>query len=187
MPQGEREEPCPTDVAAIEQGIVHPRSRTCRGCLFYSSFLRDSNQNPTCYGFSRSIPQSYRMEERNATKEFKYACLGYGLHKEVMGTGGQNTKHPDGFGELPLCVGIEFLADRRPVNQTQDKEEADANLHHNPLARPGAAPSEDFTSRFYRSASRIATAVVNNVIRVAGAVGNTVTDIFSSDDGKGNK
>lgn len=186
MPQGEKEEPCPTDTAAIERGIVHPRSRACIGCLFYSSFLRDSNQNPTCYGFSRTIPNSYRtLEERKATKDFKYGCVGYGLHKEAMPTGSPNAKPPEGLGELPLCVGIELLADRRPVSEGQDsKEEANAHVHHNPLARPGAAPSEDFTSRFCRSASRIATAVANNVIRVAGAIGDTVSDIFSSDDGK---
>lgn len=183
MPQDEDKELDPTTSTSgcIERGIVHPRSRSCRGCLFYSSFLRDNNENPTCYGFSRSIPESYRtLEERQATKDFKYACLGYGIHKEAG-----STKPLEGNGELPLCVGIEFLVDRRPVNHSlhNSKEEADAHMH-NPLARPGSTPSEDFTSRFCRSASIVATAVVNNVIRFATNAKATMDDILGSNDKK---
>lgn len=185
MPQDEEQEqeqdPCPTTSGSVERGVVHPRSRSCRGCLFYSSFLRDNNQNPTCYGFSRSIPESYRtLDERQATKDFKYACLGYGIHKEAAGD-----KPPDGNGELPLCVGIEFLADRRPVSHAPrgSKEEADAQMH-NPLARPGSSPGEDFTSRFCRSASVVATAVVNNVIRFAANAKASVDDMLGSNDKK---
>lgn len=182
MPRDEEQEPCPTTSGgSIERGVVHPRSRSCRGCLFYSSFLRDNNQNPTCYGFSRSTPETYRtLEERQATKDFKYACLGYGIHKEAAGSG----PPPEGNGELPLCVGIEFLADRRPVGIHPSEEEGDDVHMHNPPARPRSAPTEDFTSRFSRSASIVATTIVNNVIRFAANAKTTVDDILGSNDKK---
>ncbi|KAG0568545.1 hypothetical protein KC19_6G027400 [Ceratodon purpureus] len=187
---GEVQEPCPpASTGSVERGVVNPRSRSCRGCLFYSSFLRDNNQNPTCYGFSRSIPDSYRtLDERGATKDFKYACLGYGVHKEATGSATSSSPNakPQSHGELPLCVGIEFLADRRPVGHAPQKDEPDPHKH-NPLTRPGANPSEDFTARFCRSASLVASAVVNNVIRVAATAKATVDGIFGSSDSKKSK
>lgn len=183
----------------VERGVVNPKSRSCRGCLFYSSYLRDTNQNPTCYGFSRSIPHSYRaLEEREATKDFKYACLGYGVHKEINPSAISRLP-PEGNGELPLCVGIEFLADRRPISHHphhrhhhhhKHKEDPESPPVSSPLSRQEATtvganpPSEDFSTRWLRSAGLVATGVVNNVIRVAGSAKDTVDSMFSSEKGK---
>lgn len=169
----------------IERGVVNSKSRSCRGCLYYSSYLRDNNRNPTCYGFSRSIPHSYRTmdREREATKDFKYTCLGYGVSKEVT----PSSKPSEGNGELPLCVGIEFLADRRPVSHPSHtrKDETDAAPPTpSPLSRPPSAngaqiaPGDEFPTRFFRSAGLVASGVMNNISRLAGAVRSTVDDIF---------
>ncbi|XP_024395639.1 uncharacterized protein [Physcomitrium patens] len=182
----EEEKPCPTKSRPVERGVVHTRSRSCRGCLFYSSILRDSNQNPTCYGFSRSVPQSYRtLEVREATKDFKYACVGYGRHKEVTASS-PNDKDTEINGELPLCVGIEILADKRPMNQLPQNTKHEGVDEHvrNPLVRPGAAPGEDFTSRYCRSANKVAAAVATNIIRFTNGVKNTMDDILGSNDDK---
>lgn len=79
------------------------------------------------------------------------------------------------------------MADRRPVSTgaiQKDDETIEQRMHNNPLARQGSTVGEDFTSRFCRSASIVATAVVNNVLRFAANTKATVDDIFGSNDKK---
>lgn len=117
--------------------VVSQTTRSCRGCLYYSSILREHGRNPICLGLSRSSePQVYAVQnemDKEVTKnfrkfsDFKYACIGYSAHKELSSNQTsssssssqqqQQQQRIDGPGELPYCVGLEFLADRKPTRQ----------------------------------------------------------------------
>lgn len=116
--------------------VVSQTTRSCRGCLYYSSLLREHGRNPICLGLSRSSePQVYAVQnemDKEVTKnfrkfsDFKYACIGYSAHKELSSNQTsssssqqqqQQQQRIDGPGELPYCVGLEFLADRKPTRQ----------------------------------------------------------------------
>lgn len=116
--------------------VVSQTTRSCRGCLYYSSILREHGRNPICLGLSRSSePQVYAVQnemDKEVTKnfrkfsDFKYACIGYSAHKELSSnqissssssSQQQQQQRIDGPSELPYCVGLEFLADRKPTRQ----------------------------------------------------------------------
>ncbi|BBN16112.1 hypothetical protein MPTK1_7g03520 [Marchantia polymorpha subsp. ruderalis] len=172
------------------------KSRSCRGCLLYSSSLRDSAQNPLCIGLSRSETRVFSTmgdSERDATKDgrrladFKYACIGYSIHKDVKNSSGKPT---DGA-ELPLCVGVEFLADRRPqgattspIEQGHNDEEGPAPIMPRPQSslRPpttiGGMSGDEFASRFFRCAGLVASAVVKNVSTMVTSIKTGLDDIY---------
>ena len=105
------------------EATVSSTNRSCRGCLYYSSIMREHGRNPICLGLSRnSDSKVYAVQselEKEVTKnlrkfsDFKYACIGYSTHKELS----SNPSSPsiEGPSELPNCVGLEFLADRKPT------------------------------------------------------------------------
>ncbi|KAL2613641.1 hypothetical protein R1flu_025333 [Riccia fluitans] len=173
------------------------KSRSCRGCLLYSSSLRDRAQNPICIGLSRAETRVYSMmgdSERDATKDgrrladFKYACLGYSIHRDAKHPSGNPTT--DGA-ELPLCVGVEFLADRRPqgattsaVEQSRSEEEGPAPIMPRPQSsiRPpatiGGMSGDEFATRFFRCAGLVASAVVKNVSTIITSIKTGLDDIY---------
>ncbi|CAM6049170.1 unnamed protein product [Sphagnum compactum] len=183
----------------IKAGVVNPRSRSCRGCLFYSSFLRDNGQNPTCYGLSHITPHIYRTvgdSDRQATKDFKYACLGYSVHKELNSSSAAPTAPADqstSYGELPLCATTAhhpvFPPNSATPNDCSQRRNLEEAVHAMPMPRPaasstsGGAPGipKEFSSRFFRCAGLVASAVIRNVGRVAGAARSTFDDIFYPD------
>ncbi|KAH9563527.1 hypothetical protein CY35_05G130000 [Sphagnum magellanicum] len=184
----------------IKAGVVNPRSRSCRGCLFYSSFLRDNGQNPTCYGLSHITPHIYRTvgdSDRQATKDFKYACLGYGVHKELNSSSSAAptalADQSTSYGELPLCATTThhpaFPLNSATPNDCSQRRKLEEAVHAMPTPRPaasstsGGAPGipKEFSSRFFRCAGLVASAVIRNVGRVAGAARSTFDDIFYPD------
>jgi hypothetical protein len=90
--------------------VVSQTTRSCRGCLYYSSILREHGRNPICLGLSRSSePQVYAVQnemDKEVTKNFR-----------KFSAQQQQQQRIDGPGELPYCVGLEFLADRKPTRQ----------------------------------------------------------------------
>lgn len=198
-----------------EETEISQTTRSCRGCLYYSSIMREHGRNPICLGLSRSSdPQVYVVDSeldnevaknfRNFT-DFKYACIGYSAHKEVSSN--QTTQAIDSPGELPYCVGLEFLADRKPTRQAVSAETAQSpNSPPKPLERPhredgpnimprppssigglsggGGLSADEFATRFFRTSRLVASAVVNNVGRVANNVRTTIDKLFPSDQGR---
>ncbi|KAM0901625.1 hypothetical protein ACQ4PT_019864 [Festuca glaucescens] len=116
----------PTTVAGagVVKGAGLVKGRSCKGCLFYSSVLRSKGRGPVCFGVTRSIPQvPDRMvgeielgaiQEGRHLSNFKYACAGYSIYLDDKDNPpGKGEKHA----ELPICVGVELLADRTPTKQ----------------------------------------------------------------------
>lgn len=113
-----------------EKTEISQTIRSCRGCLLYSSIMREHGRNPVCLGLSRSsepevfmvhndLDNEVAKNSRNF-REFKYACIGYSAHKEVSSN--QTAQPVDGPIELPYCVGLEFLADGKPTRQAVPAE-----------------------------------------------------------------
>ncbi|CAM6120666.1 unnamed protein product [Calypogeia fissa] len=177
------------------EAVEGDKGRSCRGCLLYSSTLRDARRNPICIGLGRTEPRVYSLvgdSDRDAAKEgrrladFKYACIGYSIHKEATAS----SDRPIDTGELPLCVGVEFLADRRPqaassptpLEQLEQNDEGPPVMPRPPSAvrQPttiGGMSGDEFASRFIRCAGLVASAVVRNVSHLVTSIKTGVDDM----------
>ncbi|KNA12739.1 hypothetical protein SOVF_123160 [Spinacia oleracea] len=172
------------------------RGKSCKGTLYYSSLLKSKGINPRCVGFTRSLQQvpSYIVSESEveASKEgrsltdFKYACVGYSIYlnnknENTPPNGEQNPR-----AELPVCVGVELLVDKRPADHTapapatahaQNKED-DRGI---PQSRPPKTThlmGEEFLTRFSRNAGLVASGVARNMRKVGNYVKESVDDIL---------
>ncbi|KAL3730816.1 hypothetical protein ACJRO7_027788 [Eucalyptus globulus] len=173
-------------------GSAGSRGKSCKGCLYYSSVLKSKSQPPTCVGFSRTLNEvpSYIVgeSELEATKEgrnlkdFSYACVGYSVFLEKNH---QSSDAKDKQAELPFCVGLEVLLDKR----TTPAENVPANLHKKEAPdghafpqrrsyKPAISSGDDYLSRFKRNASLVASGVARNVNRVGNYIKESVDDIF---------
>ncbi|XP_073395287.1 uncharacterized protein [Physcomitrium patens] len=88
--------PYSVDSGSVEQSVVNLSSQSCRS-LFNFDFLIDCNQDPSGYGFRRSLPESYRsLKERLAGKYTIHTCAGYGVEEERT-SGSLDIKLPKGW------------------------------------------------------------------------------------------
>ncbi|XP_038900456.1 uncharacterized protein LOC120087673 isoform X3 [Benincasa hispida] len=107
-------------------GAKDSKGKSCKGCLYYSSLQKSKSKTPTCIGLSKTLDQvpNYIVGETEleASKEgrsladFKYACVGYSVYLEKKDSSNdvQNKQ-----AELPFCVGLEVLLDKRPAEHSQ--------------------------------------------------------------------
>ncbi|GMH06520.1 hypothetical protein Nepgr_008360 [Nepenthes gracilis] len=173
-----------------EKRTSQNQGKSCKGTLYYSSVLKSKGRNPRCIGLSRTLQQvpSYIVgdSEVEASKEgqnltdFRYACLGYSVYLDNKDASADGQKPRS---ELPVCVGLELLVDKRvpaadhsPVD-AQSREE-DQGF---PQPRPHKTPhpvGEEFLSRYTRNASLVASGVARNLIKVGNYIKNSVDDIL---------
>ncbi|XP_059639464.1 uncharacterized protein LOC132281813 [Cornus florida] len=166
------------------------KGKSCKGCLYYSSNLKSNSRNPFCLGIPRSLPQVPRYivgeSEMEASKEgrsladFKYACVGYSVYSD-----GKNPSiaTPETQAELPVCVGIEVLVDKRAVTA----DSVPAHVHNREDARgtprsrtqkPAHSVGDEFLNRFSRNASLVAMGVAKNMRKVGNQIKDTFDDIL---------
>ncbi|XP_068646493.1 uncharacterized protein [Aristolochia californica] len=164
-----------------------PKAKSCKGCLYYSSILRSDGRNPRCVGLPKTLntvpgPNLVGESEMEASKEgrnlsdFKYVCVGYSVFLENNGspTELQTTK-----AELPFCVGLEVLIDRRVSSSDGVHTHANNREDGHTFSKPKAHPmGEEFLTRFKRNASLIAWGVARNVQRVGNHVKDYVDDML---------
>lgn len=195
---------------ASRGGPHPPQGRSCRGLIYFSSSRKSNGRNPLCLGLSRPEDQVHNYiagkSEQDATKDgkslldFKYACVGYSIHRDnqaATGSGSESDKHA----ELPLCMGIEMMAERRaPEGTTAIKQEHMNQKGHQSnedksaapiMPRPPSSvrppstvsgfPSEEFSTKFIRSAGLVAAAVGKNLSRVGNSIKAMAGDIFHPD------
>nr|TKS00235.1 uncharacterized protein D5086_0000184480 [Populus alba] len=169
------------------------------GYLYYSSTLKSNGINPRCIGIPRSLPQIPNyvgQSEDEASKDgrtlidFYYGCAGYSVYaNKDLSTDKQVAKT-----ELPVCVGLELLVDRRVASE--DSASAPAHIHHKedggelpqlqprrelpqPRAqKPVISAADDFLSRYTRNANLVASGVARNMRRVGNYVKDSVDDIL---------
>ncbi|KAF8410507.1 hypothetical protein HHK36_003037 [Tetracentron sinense] len=133
------------------------KGTSCKGCLYYSSILKSKARNPLCVGVSGTLQQvpGYRVgkSEIEASKEgpslteFKYACAGYSVYLD-----GQDPPTEDKRAQLPFCVGIEILLDKKDAiaehvpSHVHNKEDGHV-LPQPPANKPANSIGEEFLSR----------------------------------------
>ncbi|CAN6463834.1 unnamed protein product [Victoria cruziana] len=168
------------------------RGKSCKGCLYYSSLLKSKQRNPLCVGVSRALPQvpnyvigESEMEaskEGRSLAEFKYACVGYSVYldKKDNPAGQQGDQ-----AELPFCVGIELLVDKRAANtehhpsHVNSNSKEDAPVFSQPRTyKPPHSIGDEFFNRFTRNASLVASGVARNLYRVGNYIKDNVDDIL---------
>ncbi|KAF3435784.1 hypothetical protein FNV43_RR22876 [Rhamnella rubrinervis] len=163
--------------------------KSCKGCLYYSSLQKSKSKNPTCAGISRTLQQvpSYIVGETEleASKEgrsltdFKYACVGYSvfLNKNDSSKDPQNKQ-----AELPFCVGLEVLLDKRPANHdathSNKSEEKVGAIPPPRTYKPPHSTGDEYLNRFKRNAGLVASGVARNLNRVCIYVKESFDDIL---------
>ncbi|KAI3461958.1 hypothetical protein Pfo_018621 [Paulownia fortunei] len=167
------------------------KAKSCKGCLYYSSRFKADSRNPVCVGLTRSLPNVPRyivgQSEMEASKEgrsltdFRYACVGYSLYvdRKEPGSNGQETRT-----ELPVCVGLEVLVDRRLNNadstsapMTHNREDG-SGLPQRRSPKPTNSTGEEFLSRFTRNANLVANGVAKNIRRVGNQIKQSLDDVL---------
>lgn len=96
--------------------------------------------------------------------------------------------------ELPVCVGLELLVDRRVA--TAESASAPAHIHHKEdgcelpqpqptrelpqlrAQKPASSPADDFFSRYMRNSGLVASGVARNMRRVGIYIKDSVDDIL---------
>ncbi|KAK2665435.1 hypothetical protein Ddye_004009 [Dipteronia dyeriana] len=180
------------------------KGKSCKGCLYYSSALKSNSRNPVCVGIPRTLQQVPRYvvgeteleasKEGRNLKDFKYGCVGYSVYLDNKDS---STEQLDKQAELPFCVGLEVLLDRRPStsdhvpSHVHHKEDGRAlpqpQTAYKPAAAPAPArtpapasapfPGDEYLSRFKRNAGLVAAGVAKNVNKVGIYIKETLEDI----------
>jgi len=173
--------------ASLEKG------RSCKGYLYYSSTLKSKAKNPRCVGIPRTLRQAEASKEGRTLADFYYGCLGYSVYMTEKDSSAM--KQPTKT-QLPVCVGLEILADRRATSsntspvparvqnrngaRTGDPFGVDPRDHLNqnrkPSPAPAPAPEIGFVTRFNRNANLVASGVMKNLKRVGNYVKETMEE-----------
>ncbi|XP_025810933.1 uncharacterized protein LOC112888811 isoform X1 [Panicum hallii] len=212
---GDPTPPVPPPAAAGTGGAA--KGRSCKGCLFYSSVLRSRARGPVCVGITRALPQvSERMigeieleaiQEGRNLSDFKYACVGYSIYLDDKETS-MGVHDKKAHAQLPVCVGVELLADRRaPVNKAPSYNKKEGNLewslkevrtcrpvhtlkiHFRQTPQPEPQPhrykpghaGDDFLTKFQRNAGLVANGVAKNLNKVGTYIKDTMGDMMYPD------
>ncbi|KAL1536615.1 hypothetical protein AAHA92_29240 [Salvia divinorum] len=159
------------------------KGRSCKGCLYYSSQFKSDSRNPLCVGLSRSLPNAPRYivgtSEMEASKEgmilrdFKYGCVGYSIYANQKNRASDPQQSEP---ELPVCMGVEVLVDRKIKESLADGNRLPAPQHRSP--QPANVSRDEFLSRFTRNANLIANGVAKNIRRVGNQIKQSLDDIM---------
>ncbi|KAL1536629.1 hypothetical protein AAHA92_29251 [Salvia divinorum] len=159
------------------------KGRSCKGCLYYSSQFKSDSRNPLCVGLSRSLPNAPRYivgtSEMEASKEgmilrdFKYGCVGYSIYADQKNRASDPQQSEP---ELPVCMGVEVLVDRKIKESLADGNRLPAPQHRSP--QPANVSRDEFLSRFTRNANLIANGVAKNIRRVGNQIKQSLDDIM---------
>lgn len=167
------------------------KGKSCKGCLYYSSALKSDSRNPLCVGITRSLPQVPRnivgkseMEANEKGREFadfKYGCVGYSVYSDRKGQKDVQDKNS----ELPACIGIEVLVDRKVTAADSIHGHAHAHnrednhrLHQPRTQNPAQSVGDEFLKRFTRNAGVVANGVAKNVRKVGNQLKSTLDDVL---------
>ncbi|OAY77822.1 uncharacterized protein LOC109727404 [Ananas comosus] len=165
------------------------KGKSCKGCLYYSSLLKSESRGPMCFGISRTHPQvpSYVVGESDmqaakdghSLSDFKYVCVGYSVFLDNKDSPSEKRENQ---AELPSCVGIKVLVDRRPSTASHAPSyvhREDTGARAQPRGyKPGHSSVEEFLSRLSRNAGLVASSAARNLQKVGNYVKENIDDIL---------
>lgn len=176
----------------MKREMPSSKGKSCKGTLYYSSVLKSKGRNPRCVGVGRTLQQvpSYIVSESEveASKhgrslvDFRYACLGYSVFLDDKDAPVKAQKP-----QLPVCIGFEFLMDKRVQSsdhspaQAHAKEGSSSDDRGPPQPRPRKpthSVGDEFLARFTRNSNVVASGVVRNLRRVGNHIKDSVDDIL---------
>ncbi|XP_075653017.1 uncharacterized protein LOC142623475 isoform X2 [Castanea sativa] len=189
-----------TNTNTKEGQVKVAKGKTCKGYLYFSSSLKSKARNPRCIGISRTLQQvpgyivgQTEMEaSKEASKEgrdltdFNYGCVGYSVYLDRIGKD-RVADNQGAKAELPVCVGLEILVDRRLSADEPAPASAPAHIHNREDGRelpqprrhrPAHSVGDDFLSRFTRNANLVASGVARNMRRVGNSIKETFDDVL---------
>ncbi|KAK1363508.1 Altered inheritance of mitochondria 23, mitochondrial [Heracleum sosnowskyi] len=175
--------------AATNPNLNNNKGKSCKGCLYYSSSFKSNSRNPLCVGISRSLPQVPRnivgkseveaQEKGRDFADFRYGCVGYSVYSDRKG----QKDVQDGNSELPACIGMEVLVDRKVT--VADSVPAHAHNRQDnrrspvpQTQKPAVSLGDEFLKKFARNAGLVAAGVAKNVRKVGNHVKASVDDIL---------
>ncbi|KAK1373465.1 Altered inheritance of mitochondria 23, mitochondrial [Heracleum sosnowskyi] len=167
------------------------KAKSCKGCLYYSSSLKSHSRNPLCVGITRSLPQVPRNivgkseleanEKGREFADFKYGCVGYSVYSDRKGQKDVQDKKS----ELPACIGIEVLVDRKvtaadsvPAHTHAHNREDNHRLPQPRTQKPAQSLGDEFLKRFTRNAGVVAKGVAKNARKVGNQLKSTLDDVL---------
>lgn len=169
------------------------KGKSCKGCTYYSSLHKAKSNNPTCFGFSKTLQQVPPFvvgeTELEASKEgrsltnFKYACVGYSVYLDNKDSPADSQ---DKTAKLPFCVGLEVVLEEKasnlPVGHVPGSHKTGDDEHAAPQPRRYTPPNNnttEFLNRFQRNAGLVASGVAKNLNRVGNYVKELLKDILN--------
>ncbi|KDP46706.1 hypothetical protein JCGZ_06494 [Jatropha curcas] len=177
------------------------KGTVCKGFLYYSSALKSNGNNPRCIGIPHTVHRvpsdiikDYEIVSSArglGPKDFYYACAG----NSVYLIKDQSMDKQVTTSQLPLCLGLEFIADKRTavlLDQRKrvhiaDSASAPARVHgkedgqERPQAqtrKPADSAGDDFLRRYTRNASLVAAGVARNIQKVGNRIKESMDDIM---------
>ncbi|KAK4585228.1 hypothetical protein RGQ29_022762 [Quercus rubra] len=192
------EEPLNTEESQSQsqRQVKVAKGNSCKGYLYFSSSLKSKARNPRCIGISRTLQQVpgyiVGQTETEASKEgrdltdFNYGCVGYSVYLDRIGKD-RVADNQGAKAELPVCVGLEILVDRRLSADESAPASAPAHIHNREDGRelpqprrhrPAHSVGDDFLNRFTRNANLVASGVARNVHRVGNSIKETLDDVL---------
>ncbi|KAL9253603.1 hypothetical protein AKJ16_DCAP06609 [Drosera capensis] len=172
--------------SGVKREAPSSKGKSCKGTLYYSSVLKSKGRNPRCVGLVPSYIVSESEVEASkqgrSLVDFRYACLGYSVFLDDKDAPVKAQKP-----QLPVCIGFEFLMDKR----VQSSDQAPAYVHAKdgsssddrgpPQPRPRKpthSVGDEFLARFTRNANVVASGVVRNLRRVGNHIKDSIDDIL---------
>uniref|UniRef100_A0A2N9IRX8 DUF8204 domain-containing protein n=1 Tax=Fagus sylvatica TaxID=28930 RepID=A0A2N9IRX8_FAGSY len=182
-----------------ESEVKVSKGKSCKGYLYFSSTLKSKAHNPRCIGISRTLQQVpgyiVGQTEMEASKEdrglsdFSYGCVGYSVYLDRIGKEPVTDNKQGAKPELPVCVGLEILVDRRVSTDEPASAPAPAPAPTHIHNREGNMVHDEFPClivnsglwimpyRFTRNANLVALGVARNMRRVGNSIKETFEDI----------
>ncbi|KMZ63115.1 hypothetical protein ZOSMA_427G00140 [Zostera marina] len=147
---------------STERGVAgaERKGRSCKGFLYYSSQRKSSNGKPMCFGLNRTLEnvpgymiaesQTESKKEGRNLSDFKYSCIGYSVCADNKNSASPTNNNLENPLELPFCVGIEILVDKRATSNADHlRTQQGAQTQPGVMKQPNSPVCQEHRSRCF--------------------------------------
>ncbi|XP_062024586.1 uncharacterized protein LOC133740668 isoform X1 [Rosa rugosa] len=159
------------------QCLIHRLSATFMGLIYERWKLVTATTFIPSYIVGETELEASKAD-RSLT-DFKYGCVGYSVFLDRKDSSDPHKKQA----ELPFCVGLEILYDKRPADQAHAPTPARKSGDNvRPLPQPRSykphSTGDEYLTRFKRNAGLVASGVARNLNRVGNHIKQSVDNIL---------